>query len=255
MEAFVVSETLEALADARTARALSKQVRPLRGVRGVSDGEVARIAAAAWTEDPPDPHQDEGELDRLFGAAFEDGLVAIGLLAALVPEDPELGWALGTRWLGRVDDVKTADALGWLVLGPSILLQGGDPAPLFALTADATHPAARRALVSAGLAWTPAPLEGPSAAPLRTRVGDKHVRFVDAPLGGPLEALVDTFRRDEDPAVRKAVRRVLRAWAQDDPAAVVAWADGVRGGLPKLLGDEVVRARRRAARLAAEEAP
>lgn len=54
--------------------------------------------------------------------------------------------------------------------------------------------------------------------------------------------------RDEDAGVRKALRRVLRAWAKHDPASLVTWADGVRGGLPRLLGDEVQRARRRADR-------
>jgi hypothetical protein len=106
------------------------------------------------------------------------------------------------------------------------------------------HPAARRAVLMAGMAWTPARLEGPSAAPLRARLKVKQVRFVEHALTDRLAELADAFVRDTDPAVRKALRRVLRAWSKSDPAGAVAWAESVRGGLPKLYKSEIDRARR-----------
>jgi hypothetical protein len=245
-----LGDRLEALADPRTAAGRLRDVRPLKGVRGVADGALARVVAETWTKDRPDPDEDRGALDRLFGAAFEDGLLAIGLVAALVPDDPEAAWDIGTAWLERVDDPLTADALGWLVLGPSVLAAGRPVRDLLALVRPGAHVATRRAVVTAGLALTPEPLQGPAAAALRARVGDRHVRLVEGPLRDGLAAIADAFVRDEDPSVRKALRRIVRTWAKADPVGLVAWADQVRGGIPRLLGEEVDKARRRAARSA-----
>ncbi|MCB9682250.1 MAG: DNA alkylation repair protein [Alphaproteobacteria bacterium] len=250
MDEATLSDTLEALADRRTAAARRQHAHPLKGVRGVSDGELARLLAAAWHEEEVVLDRDEGALDRLFAAAFEDGLMAIGLVAAALPDAPDTALDLGLGWLERVDDPQSADALGWFVLGPAALASGRGLAPLIEAARAAGHEAARRAVVSAGLALTPEPLQGPCAAALRERLGERHIRFVDAARAADLTTLADAFLRDESPMVRKALRRVLRAWTADDPAGVASWADAVRGGLPKLLKEEVERARRRAARAA-----
>jgi hypothetical protein len=243
----LLSEMLETLADPRTASKTSKSVQTLRGVRGVPSSEVARVLAAAWQEQPPHLDHDAGPLGRLFASAWEDGLVAIGLLAAAAPDDPEAAWEIARDWLDRVDDVATADALGWMVLGPAILA-GGRPLSALLDLARHGHVMPRRAACAAGMAMTPALLEGPSAAALRERVGQRQIRFVEAPQDEALTALCHAFVKDPAPEIRKALRRLLRVWTKGSPAAVVAWADAVRGGLPRLLGDEVKRARRKADR-------
>ncbi|MFT4622464.1 MAG: hypothetical protein ACI8PZ_001120 [Myxococcota bacterium] len=244
MDAQAISDALEALSNTDTARRQRKQQQPLRGLRGTPLSEVARIAAASWTESRPVLPDDEGELNNLFASAWEDGLVAIGLLAACIPDYPEEALELGLSWLTRLDDVATGDALGWLVLGGGSLASGRGLASL----GRPDHIAARRAIVMAGMAALPEPIEGPSAAPLRARLSEKRVQFVEEPLSNALTAHVNTWLRDESPAVRKGLRRLLRSWTRTDAAAVVAWGDSVRGGLPRLLRDEVNRARRRADR-------
>ena len=96
----------------------------------------------------------------------------------------------------------------------------------------------------AGMAWTSTPMEGPSAAGLRSQIGSRNVRWTEHSHDARLSALCDGMLRDETPPVRKAMRRVMRAWGQDHPAAVVAWSEQVRGGLPKMLRAEVDRAKR-----------
>lgn len=236
-----VSERLAAAADAETA--LRAGIRCMRGIRGVPTGEVARICAEAWRSSPPRLPDDAGGLDRLFGAAWEDGLVAIGLLSTAVQEDPASGLALGLDWAERTDDVTTADALGWLVLAPAALLAGGVDEVLAHLGGH-RRTETRRAAAAMGLGFLPEPVEGPAAAALREKVGERHLRLVDQVLAGPLGRVCDRFVRDEDPALRKVLRRVLRAWAASDPRGVVRWADSVPGGLPKLLAAEVAPARR-----------
>ena len=239
MDEQAISEMLEMLSDAAQQRKMSKQVNCLRGIRGTPLSEVARIGAAIQAETPPSLPEDEDALTRLFGTAWEDGLVAIGLLAALVPEHPADVFEIGQEWLTRVDDVQTADALGWLVLGPSALATGRSLAP-------EGRPEQRRAVAAMALSMIPLTLEGPSAAPLRQRLDLKAVQFVLAPVTEPLGALLTSVVKDSDPGVRKVIRRVLRAWTKADPGAVVAWAETIRGGLPRLLQDEVNKARRKA---------
>jgi hypothetical protein len=96
------------------------------------------------------------------------------------------------------------------------------------------------------MAHLPVPVEGPAAAPLRARLGQPRVRFVDEALSPAIADLCTAFLRDEAATIRKALRRILRSWADSDPAGVAAWADTVKGGLPKLLQPEVRRARKRA---------
>ena len=81
MDASALSEALEEASDTLTARKMMRQHQPLRGIRGVPLNQVAELTAQAWRSLKPDLNQDEDELSRLFHAAWEDGLVAIGLLA------------------------------------------------------------------------------------------------------------------------------------------------------------------------------
>jgi hypothetical protein len=253
-----ISRALEAASDRRTASALGRDLRPLRGLRGVPLGELARQIDAVWREGV-DLDEDAPALDRLFAAAWDDGILAIGLVSGALPDAPDAAWDLAIRWLQRVDDVMTADTLGWLVLGPAVLA-GGVPGGLDALLAlarptssgEPPHPAVRRAVVSAGLAMLPEPIEGPAAAALRARLDMRHLALVGEAHDAPLAALATAFVRDNAPPVQKGLRRVLRRWTHASPAAVAAWGAAFPGGLPKLLGAEVLRARRRAARLARE---
>lgn len=243
----VVAETLELASDEATVRKLRTQIRTLRGLRGVPQGELARIAGSVWEAARPSLPDAEEPLDQLFGTAWEDGLVAVGLLAAAVPDAPADALRIGLRWADRLDEHGTADALGWLVLGPAALLSGDPLAALEPVLAHA-RTAPRRAAAMAGMAWLPERIEGPAAAPVRARLGQRHVQWVDTPRSDAVAALLDRLVRDEAPEVRKALRRVLRAWTDADPSAVVAWGERWRraGGLPRMLSDEVERARRRA---------
>ena len=240
-----LADALEELATRGQARKKGQHIRTLRGVRGVADGDLARLLAAAWTEQRPVFPDDEIDLRQLFYGAHEDGILAIGLIAAVLPDDPEEALELGFELLESVDDVQTGDALGWLVLGPGTLQAGRDPSLLLGLAKTLSRPSQRRAVVMSCLAWLPEPLEGPAAAALRARLGQKDIAFVEQPQSEAVHTLVTGMLRDEAPAVRKALRRVLRAWGNADPAAVVAWAEATRGGLPKLLQGEVKRAQRR----------
>ncbi len=234
MDDALVSETLDALSDAQTARKTARNVSTLRGIRGTPHSEIARVGAAFWKEHRP-TLSDEDALDRLFARAWEDGLLAVGLLAALVPDGPAEALDIGVDWLGRVDDTATADALGWLVLGPAFLATGADPDRLhrFLDTYRCEHFAPRRALVSMGMAFLPLPIEGCAAAPLRERHGARSLSFVDRPRSVLVEQIARAFLRDPHPSVLKALRRLLKGWAKTDPDAVAAWT--VPGGLPKLL--------------------
>lgn len=245
MDPDLLREALDALADGRTAAARRKEVSPLKGVRGVPDGEIARIGAAAWEESELHLDADRVALQDLFSGALEDGLLAIGLVAAALPDDPEAAYEIGLDWLSRVDDTMTADALGTLVLGPGVLAA---KRPLDALLrrTHGAHESVRRAIAAAAMAWLPEPVSGPAAAPLRARLGQPRIAFVEAPLDDALTLWMDALHRDEGPAVRKALRRILRTWAKASPAAVAAWGASVQGGLPKMLGDEVRKATRRA---------
>ena len=241
-----LAELLDALSDEDAARRAAKHTRSLRGVRGVPLGEVARVAAELWTVDPPELPRDAEELSGAFGSAWEDGLVAIALLSTVVPRDPETARSMALDWAERTDDVTTADALGWLVLAPVVLLTGALEGVMHRLGAH-HRPFVRRCAVSMGLGFTPTVIEGPCAAALREQHGERHVRLVDASRSELLAPLCRRFVRDDAPAVQKGLRRVLRAWSDDAPDAVAAWGRSVPGGLPRMLGDEVKRAQRREA--------
>lgn len=233
---------LEAASDERTAAVRRREIQPLRGIRGVSHGDIARITAEAWTTNPKLPGDIDG-LDDLFSNSFEEGLVAIGLVAACVPDAASEAWDLADTWLERIDDTETADALGWLVLGPAALVTGGGVIDLLSLNHPGRSSYARRAIIASGLALTPAPVRGPAAAALRARIGQRELRYVEAPLDEALAALLTAFARDSDPPVQKATRRVLSEWSASNPEAASEWATTFKGGLPKFLS-EVVKSKK-----------
>jgi hypothetical protein len=235
---------LEPLANDETARRTARHTTCLRGIRGVPAGEVARVLAELYRAGPPDVPHDLDALTRIFGAAWEDGLVAIGLAAATVSDAPGETLEHALDWAERTDDVATADALGWLVLAPAALLTSRDREALGRLSGHA-RPETRRVALAMAMGFTPAPVEGPAAAALREKVGERHVRLVGEPLSDRIAPFASRFVRDQAPVVQKALRRLLRAWGEHDPDAVLAWADSVRGGLPRLLGDEVRRLKSR----------
>ncbi|MCB9759297.1 MAG: DNA alkylation repair protein [Alphaproteobacteria bacterium] len=243
-----ISETLEKRSERDTARKRLKHMRPLRGLRGTPLAEVTRVLAETWRKHPPRLPADEDALHTLFCTAFEDGLVAVGLLAAVTPDAPHEALDLAERWMELVDDTDTAEAIGWLVLGPGLLAAGEPLGASLTGYADHERPYARRAAVLATLAALPEPLSGPAAAALRERMGERRIRFVDAPISAEIEPVIRAFLRDPDPHVRKALSRVLRSWATHDPDAVEAMLADVRGGVPRMLRDEAERGIRKARR-------
>jgi len=230
-----LSDVLEALSDDALARRRGKHLKPLKGLRGTPLSQVARVGEVAWKEGV-NLFDDANELHNLFCTAQEDGLMAIGLVAAAAPDEPDEALDLAERWLEMVDDLETADALGWILYGPALL--ASDRSFAHALLAQVRGaPIRRRVAVMALMAALPVPLEGPSAAPLRVRVGERHVVITDVPLSVPINAVCHGYRTDTDPHVRKALARVLRTWGEHDPDAVEAWLDEAqeRGGIPKFV--------------------
>ena len=244
MQADAISDTLELLSNAEDARTKGKNIETIRGIRGTPDGEVARIAASTWLDDAPQWPNDQENLTTLFCTAYEDGLVAIALLAALLPDHPAAVYDLGLDWLDRVDDVLTADALGSVVLGPGLLATGG-LADLLSVSQAAVRPEARRAAVIAALTATGTPITGPAMAALRQRTGERTLRFVAEPRTDIVTALMTAFVRDPAPCVHKGLRRVLRAWRKIDKASATDWANNVPGGIPKTLRAELGGSKKR----------
>lgn len=239
MDPDVISETLEALSTPAAARATGKRIHTLRGIRGTPHGEIAQVAGSSWEEDPAVLSDDRDALSELFGAAFEDGLVAIGLLAAATLDDPEEGLDLALEWAERIDDVETADALGWLVVGPAALAAGRPLPEVVRPLLGHRRPEVRRIALAAAMAATPTPVTGPAAAPLRARLDTPQVRFVDTLQVGPLTEILAASLRDEAPSVRKAARRLLRTWAKLDRDAAREWIDAVPGGVHRMLREVV----------------
>ena len=118
-----VSSLLERASSATVAQKRMKQVQPLKGVRGVPFAELSRLLARTWRQGI-DLAEDADAIHELFCTAHEDGLVALGLAAAAVEDEPEEALELAERWLDMVDDLETADALGWLLWGPALRAVG-----------------------------------------------------------------------------------------------------------------------------------
>lgn len=243
----LISASLEAASDGHTARKRARQVQPFRGVRGVAPRDVTRILVESWKASPLQLPDDEELLQTLFMTAFEDGLVAIGLLAAALPDAPVDVLDMAEDLLPHVDDTETADAVGWLVLGPGLLATGEGLANGALALRDAP-PHRRRTAVMALLTGLPEPVQGVAAAALRERMKTRNVVFVERVLSDEIERGLVAFMRDTSPVVRKAVARVLRAWGACDPDRVEALVSNFPGGLAKQLREEAERGIRKARR-------
>jgi len=232
--AAALSARLAKLSSKEQARGMKKHISPLRGIRGVSGSGITEVINLAWkTGVHLDDADDEDELHSLFTTAYEDGLVAIGLAAAALPDDPETGLSLARRWLAITDDIQTADALGWLMWGPA-LLSGAGKGPSALLDARSSDEFERRAAVIALLSALPVPIEGPAASGLRARLKLRRVAFVESALDELLEEVLPAYLRDDNPQVRKAVARVAREWAACSPDAAEA-AVKDPGGLHRVV--------------------
>ena len=239
-----IVRALHEASDTRVAQRRMKQLRPLRGLRGVAPGEVARIAADAWRQGIR-LERDAEALAELFGGAHEDGLVALGLCAAAAQDAPDVALELIEEWMSQVDDLETADALGWIVLGAasttvSTLLDWS-----LDLSKDG-HPVRRRVGVAIGLSMTLERIEGPAASPLRDRLQARHVAIGHTPSA--LGQLASAFVQDDSPHVQKALARLLRAWATVEPVAAPAWADAQAGGIRRALSAAIAKGARRGER-------
>jgi len=232
----VISETLDALSDKDTARRRGKHLKPFRGLRGTPVTEIAQVSSQSWKESRTRLPEHEEALHELFCTAFEDGLVAIALLAGAAPDVPYAALDLVDRWLPLTDDLETADALGWMVLGPA-LLASGEPFARSLLEHRVGPPIARRVAVLAGLAGLPVPLSGPCAAALRVRLGERHVVFVQEPRSAEVAAVLSGYVRDSDPHVRKAVGRLGRALGECDPEVLAPLLE-MGGGVPRQVKGE-----------------
>lgn len=248
MDVALIADRLDAASTTESSRATRAHVSTLRGIRGTPHGVIASVAAEAWRGGGWALPGAEDSLSALFSSAWEDGLVAIGLLAASTPDRPADALEIGLDWLDRVDDVITADALGWLVLGPAALASDADFHELIGALKARPRPEARRAGVMIGMALTPTEIEGPAAAPLRERLGTRDVVLMDGVRSDRVSYIAHTFVRDEDPTVRKGLRRVLSAWAAADPDAATTWLREVRGGVPAMFREEVEKSARKARR-------
>jgi hypothetical protein len=248
LDPVTISTNLEAESDGGIAKRRGKQVRTIRGLRGVAPGEIAAQAAAIWRRGV-DLDQDEDALHDLFCTAHEDGMLALSLTAAGVAKWPAVALSLAERWLEMVDDLETADALGWLVWAPA-LRAVGDPVgeTLAKKIRSSGEPVVRRAALMGGMALTPARIEGPVAAALREDWGGDKRGLSEQAASADLHLVAEAAIKDMDSHVRKALGRVLRCWAESDPDAVVAFLASVSGGVPKQLraeADKGVRKGRR----------
>jgi len=237
-----IHAALHEVSDNGHARKRGRHLRPLRGLRGVPGSDLVAVLVSSWRAGAPVLPDDADELHALFCEAFEDGLVAIGLLAAVAPTQPEEALELAWRWLGLLDDVETADALGWLVIGPALLAEGEDMGAELAGLTEQRLPPRRRVALAAALAALPQPLEGPAAAALRDKAGQKHVSFVAAPRDAAVRAVADAFRLDSEPLVRKGLLRLVRAWALSSPDEAEDWLNAWRGGAPRVVRAELEKA-------------
>lgn len=242
-----IQSALSAATDPAHGRRLGRQIAPLRGLRGVPGAAITRILVESWKDGQCTLPDDSAALQRLFSTAFEDGLVAIGLATATLPDDPAPVQELAERWLEMVDDIQTADAIGWMMLGPALLAQRIDlPEALAAHRSG--PPAVRRAAAIAGMAALPVPLEGPSAAALRERVGQRRIAFANHALDRAVGPHLALWMRDEDPHVRRVCGRMLREWAAVSPDAAAETAEAHKGGLPRFLRENLEKGLRKARR-------
>lgn len=233
-----ISAQLQGKTDTDYARKRNKQIQPLRGLRGVPASAVVSVLVETWQASPLDLPDEVGMVNQLFTTAFEDGLVAMGLAAAALPDAPYEVLDLADRWIEAVDDVETADTLGWLLFGPAILATREPFVTSVTELLTHEHPMRRRVGVLACFAAMPVPIEGAAAAALREKLGQRRLAFVEAPLDELLQQTLPLVIRDEVPLVRRAVARGLRTWATFSPDLVEKALAETRGGVPRYVRDE-----------------
>ncbi|MEE2750777.1 MAG: DNA alkylation repair protein [Myxococcota bacterium] len=244
-----ISKKLDSAAKKDLAGRRMKHVQPLRGVRGTPHATVASVIAATWKGSRPDLTRDSEQLHELFSTAHEDGLVAIGLVAALVPDAPEEALDLAERWIDLVDDVETADALGWMVYAPGLAASGEPISEVLCSYVRDARPIVRRLSVMALMARLPVAIEGPCAAAVRERVGNRRALLIDHVDSETLRSVCAAYIQDSDPLVRKSLARVIRAWGQCEPAAVEEFLADVPGGVNRRIREEAQRGIRKGIRL------
>ena len=221
LDADIISNALEELADKQTRFKKAKHLQPFRGLRGVSARDMGPVIRDAWAGGV-DLTGDAEALRRLFSTAHEDGIVAMALVAAAMPDAPLLALELAEEWLDVVDDTETADALGWLVLGPSLLSQGSAMGlSSYCLESRGScRPHAKRALVMACMAALPIEVEGVAAGALRDRMGVRRLAFVEQVIPDVCDVVLDAFWREDHPHVCKAIARLARSWGECEPETV-----------------------------------
>jgi hypothetical protein len=241
LDAAPISKYLEAKSSRAQAGRRMKQLQPLRGLRGTPHAEVSRLIAQTWKTHPVRLADDLDVLHELFCTAHEDGLVAMGLVAAALPDEPQRALDLAERWLDMVDDVETADALGWMIYGPALGAAGEPVGEVLASWAHDPRPAVRRMALMGALSRLPVLLEGPTAAGIRARLGEQKVALTDSVDGVTLSRVCTAFLRDSNASVQKALARVLRSWGIWDPTGAEDFLKGIQGGVPKRLREEAMR--------------
>lgn len=251
-------QTLNAHANPRFAQKRGRQLQTIRGVRGVENAVLIELINESL---PVVLEQHDATLNQLFGTAFEDGLIAISLLAVAGLENPSDALVLARHWLTFVDDVETADALGRVVIGPCLWHQEmpGDAQWLAEnhrelLREVVRSPFAVRAMMMASLAWLPEPVPGVTGAGLRAAIEASKVAFVEEPQS---EALTLVFRHflglknanapgflHETPMLRKTLLHALKLWACWDPDSVAQCLQESLSTVPRVLQQAVKKGER-----------
>ncbi len=238
---------LSAHADSELSKKRTRASKVTRGFRGTP----ARLIAELLEEDPTVNIKSEMEqLHRLFMTAHEDGMIAIGLLSVAALSEPDLAAELAERWLGLIDDVESADALGWTVLGPLELQHVGSNAQHYRQWSGVY---AKRAWITSLMAALPEPPKGAHVAALRAHLGAEQVIFVEAPAQELLQGAFPAFVTEENHTLRKAIAALIRSWATFTPEAVAEVIDAQRENLPRWLREPYERGVRRHRRAQAEK--
>ena len=230
---------LRAHADSQLSKKRTLALKVLRGFRGAP----ARLIAELLEEDPyVELPQGEEELHRLFMRAHEDGMIAIGLLSVAALSQAQEAYELAQEWLELIDDVETADALGWTVLGPIALQLSLSPLEGYR---HASGVYAKRAWVMSLLAAIPEPPKGAHVAGLRAHLQSEQVIFVDEPVLPVLQEAFPVLIKEEHPTLRKAVVALIRSWASASPEGIEAVIDLSKGNLPRWIREPYERGARR----------
>ena len=226
-----------------TARKLRREVKSIKGIHGVNSRDLSSIIIDLFDTSGPTLLENLDQVDDLFGHSYEEGLIAVGLLAATLPDAPELCFELALSWLERVDEHQTADSIGWLLIGPGMLATRTPCSEVIQIVEQNDHPLAMRSAVISGLAALPEVVSLTAAAGLRARLGTPEIRFVDEAASTIVSELLTTYFKRAEPVVRKGVRRLLGAWTRCDQEAVIEWQQRAQqmGGLHKMLSTEIAR--------------